>query len=394
MKYLTALIKKSRFLIGNLLDRCPPLRTAANWALYVNFLFWKLKVQAKDYGKEFDASKVCWINPEVIKYISLKEFNIYQDEKAFARVILGNWDMLEKKIEDSNEYQVLKRKFIQREKIENTASNKLSDVSQSELKYACDLTSNTKDEITANVGREGDILLNSGINTLSAAKLLNVQRVPIRIVVRYPQWQKFRKELYALSLEKSPSKRLYQPLTHPDLCDIAAEHRCEDRFDIIKENLSVRSGRLLDIGANLGYFCHKFEEIGFECYAVENDLQRIYFLKKLKRAENRKFRIISQSILEWEGVRKLEFDVVLALNIFHHFLKKKTAYLGLIKMLKTLKMREMFFEPHIFNEPQMKNTYKNYSEKEFVEFILQNSQFKSAEPIGIAQDGRPLYRLH
>jgi len=39
----------------------------------------------------------------------------------------------------------------------------------------------------------------------------------------------------------------------------------------------------------LGYFCHKFEEEKFDCYAVENDRENLHFLKILKRAENRGF---------------------------------------------------------------------------------------------------------
>lgn len=369
-------IKKFEYLISNLLDRCPPLRAATKRALHIKFFFWKLKVKTKDYSKELDADKVCWINPKIVKYRSLKEFDTHRDKKKFAKVIPGYWDLLERKIEDSNEYQTLKRKFIQGKKAGNAAYRWVSD--------------ETKDEITVNIGRKGDLLLNGGVHALSSVKLLNVQRVPIRIVARHPQWQKFRKEICSLALEK----RLYQPITHPDLCDMSAKHRSEDRFDIIRENLSVQKGRLLDIGANFGYFCHKFEELGFKCYAVENNLEDIYFLKKLRRASNRKFRIISRSIFEWEGVKKLEFDVVLALNIFHHFMKKKTTYLELINLLKNLKMKEMFFEPPLFNEPQMKRAYKNYSEKEFVEFILQNSQLKSAKLIGVSQDGRSLYKLY
>jgi cyclopropane fatty-acyl-phospholipid synthase-like methyltransferase len=163
---------------------------------------------------------------------------------------------------------------------------------------------------------------------------------------------------------------------------------------MIRKELSVEGGRLLDIGANWGYFCHKFEEIGFDCYAVEIERVNLYFLEKLKRAENRRFKIINKSIFEYQDIENSSFDVVLALNIFHHFLKDRASYYKLIDLLGKLKLGEMYFQPHCLGEPQMEGAYKNYSEEEFVKFILEASKLTKAELIGATQDGRKLYKLH
>ena len=69
-------------------------------------------------------------------------------------------------------------------------------------------------------------------------------------------------------------KEAYQPFIPSDLQDIPFSRAGESRFKMIKENLSVSEGTLLDIGANLGYFCHKFEEAGFE------DLMNMGFIIK------------------------------------------------------------------------------------------------------------------
>jgi hypothetical protein len=84
---------------------------------------------------------------------------------------------------------------------------------------------------------------------------------------------------------------------------------------------------------------------------------------------------------------------VLALNIFHHFLKNEESYFKLLNLLKDLKMREMYFQPHLPNEPQMRGAYKNYSVEDFVAFILKASRLSRAEFIGSAEDGRRLYKL-
>jgi 2-polyprenyl-3-methyl-5-hydroxy-6-metoxy-1,4-benzoquinol methylase len=341
------------------------MRVVANRISYAKFFFWRLKVRAKDYREELNARKICMINPETIKYCLLEGFSKQQDQSEYVPVLSGSWDLLDKRIEDLDEYEAVKREVS-----ESASVNR------------------NRNEITVAIGREGDFMLANGLRALLTARKLQVQLIPVAIIARHLRWQELRKELYALALEK----RLYQPATHPDL-DIPAEHPCEDRFKIIRDNLSAQKGKILDIGADFGYFCHRFEELGFECYAVENDLKNLYYLRKLKRATGAKFKIVPEGIFEWEGSKALQFDVVLALNIFHHFLKRKKSYAKLIDLLKGLQMKELFFEPHFSNERQMKNAYKNYTEEEFVEFILQNSQLRRAKLVGTATDGRQLYKL-
>ena len=186
----------------------------------------------------------------------------------------------------------------------------------------------------------------------------------------------------------------YQPIINSGLKDLPFLKEGEVRFKIIKENFSAPKGTLLDIGANLGYFCHKFEDEGFDCYAVEANRMLCYFMEKLRRAERKKFKVISQSIFDYKRNKDLVFDVVLALSVLHNFLQRKDTYFGLIKLLKRLKAQELFLETYFFdpsNPP--KNYYKNYTPDEFVSFIIENSSFKKAEFIGKSEQGRPIYKL-
>ena len=184
-------------------------------------------------------------------------------------------------------------------------------------------------------------------------------------------------------------EKAYQPITQ----DIPSLRQGDSRFEIIKKNLSVSGGTLLDIGANLGYFCHKFEDEGFDCYALEENRMLCYFMEKLKKAENRKFKVIPQSIFEYNKNKELIFDVVLALSVFHNFLERKDLYFNLIKLLKRLKTKELFFETYLPNEFKPEAYYKNYTPDQFVNFIIQNSCFNKAKFIGASEEGRPLYKL-
>lgn len=185
----------------------------------------------------------------------------------------------------------------------------------------------------------------------------------------------------------------YQPLLNSDLKDIPFSRMADSRFETIKRNLFVSKGTLLDIGANLGYFCHKFEDEGFDCYALEENRMLCYFMEKLKKAEGKHFKIIPQSIFEYKGDDFIVYDVVLALSVFHHFLKSEEAYFNLTKVLKRIKAKEFFFEPHLARELESKPFYKNYTPEQFVEFIIKNSWFKKSELLGQSPEGRPIYKL-
>ena len=185
----------------------------------------------------------------------------------------------------------------------------------------------------------------------------------------------------------------YQSFAGSELKDLPFLREGEVRFKIIKENLGIKGGTLLDIGANLGYFCHKFEEEGFECYAVEENKMLCYFIEKLKKVSGRSFKVICRSIFDYKKNQKLVFDAVLALSVFHHFLKSKENYFKLIELLKRIKAREFFFEPHLPQEFKGKTFYKNYTPEQFVDFIMENSCFKKVELIGESEGGRPIFKF-
>jgi hypothetical protein len=387
---------------------------------------WKLEsIQSRDYALDID--KTHWLNPQIIRYSSLKEFDIC---KYKGKTIGGDWDRLEKRLEKIDIYVASKEVFLNGKKWDETVFYKriLARIKKGEFLWGCKNKSeldqryrnieilyhkirndgyksqrelSTKDdynpmiiddEITVCVGRYGDLLFSNGAHRLSIAKIVGIKKVPVKVAVRHPRWMNFRKRV--LLHAKKHGGKISHSITHPDLCHMSPFHKSEDRYRIIKENLSVKKGRLLDIGACWGYFCHKFEEEKFDCYAVENDRENLYFLKTLKRAENRNFRIIPKSILEYGDIKNLFFDVVLALNIFHHFLKNRNTYYGFIDLLQNLRLKEMFFEPHLPNEPQMGSAYRNYSNEEFVRFITQNSNLKNAQLIGEGEDGRKIYKLY
>lgn len=247
-------------------------------------------------------------------------------------------------------------------------------------------------EVTISIGRDGDLMFSASAHRLSIAKLLGVEQIPVQVAVRHPEWMNFRKSLSLYAEERGG--KVYQSIMHPDLEDITASHICEDRFDLIVNNMAATSGTLLDLGANLGYFSNKFEELGFECIAVEDSVRTLHFLKELKRVGNRHFRVIGKSLFEIPELFETHYEVVLALNIFHHFLGTKEAYEKLVEFLGKLQVDELFLEPHLPEESHHFGIYKSYSPEEFVEFVLDSSNLSKAEFTGEATDRRKIFRLH
>ena len=422
-KILFTLEEKSP-LIGNFL-----IKLLRNF----RFLFYKLIFFFnKDKIRKGDIFKVYWVNPNDIQYCYNGKCNVFTDRGSVKN---GNWDIPTKKFEDTDVSRGMKERFVDKKEWEQTKfyNNILKRINQGETVWHCinenqwilrlkridaiyqnikengyrlQISQKNKklntyfgkederyrkiDEILISIGRNGQLLASDGAHRLAIAKILKLSKIPVMILARHSEWMEFKKEL--IFYAKLKNNKLYQPAYYCDLEDIPFDHGPE-RFKLIKESLSFRSGTLLDIGANIGYFCHKFEKIGFDCLAVEINPQDVYFMKRLRDANNQKFQVVQQSVFDHKKGKELNFDIVLALNIFHHFLKREIDYKRLKKFLSRVNAKEMFFEAHNPEEPQMQGVYKNYNPENFVKFIIDNSSFNNSSLIFSFDNGRRLYKI-
>ena len=429
------IILKTRQLIYDLNDNFMfigmPLEIGWRLLHRLKFIFGKkildLKGQLKCNIDNINPDSIYWVNPQRIRYYLNSRFKKWKD---YDKIKKGKWDRSKKLIEDLDVYKAVIQRFNEGKNWEDTKFYQkiLKDVSKGIIKWDCknkeewdkilnefeslyyEIKSSSSESkkklfnskelfvklnlpkalhnIIINISRDGELLLIKGKFMLSLAKLLDIPEVPIIIKTRHKKWINFKKDLSYLS-RQGP---LYQQSTHPDLQEFPFVYG-DNRFNMIKENISITKGNVLDIGANLGYFCRKFEEMGFDCYAVEANSYYIHFLKKLKKAENKKFKIIKGTIFNYKKNQEITFDVVLALFIFHHFLKRRNTYFNLVKLLNRIKVKELFFgayNPSSFRNPKV---YKSYTPDQFVNFILENSCLNKAKFIGKTKKGRCLYKL-
>lgn len=443
--------KLSQFYLSNIKpysDRIPYFRTLTSsiWSM-----IWKCKLKLKSLWLSINLEKIYWVSPRKINYaLERNEFPIseYKYKRKISnryRGFTGNIIKFEEKII----YQSFYHHFIGGKKWEETDFYKraINEIKDGKYKWGCssvseynrrckeldklyyDIKNNgikiqktlrgtallkenrikeIKGEIRVLIGPEGELIYRNGQHRLSIAKLLNLEKVPVQILDRHKNWLKFRKEILTYIQREMKGKAL-QPLLHPDLSDIPSLWS-DKRFEIIRRGLTIKNGTLLDIGAHWGYFCHKFEEIGFQCTAMEDSPKNLYFLRKLRRAGNASFKIMNKSILDYKdyehGEDKLNFDIVLALNIFNQFsgIEKQDLYFKLVKLFGILKAKEIYFqmpdEPEGIQQVQVqvqvqvkdkyrninrnrnRNRGKNYSSQEIIDFIIGNTNFHNVDRIG------------
>lgn len=402
------------------------------WHLYLGFWNQVYAWRWRSEPARADPRRIYWIEPERIQYVMERprDFHSLADR---GRVLGGTWDLPRRPFDDLPIASAVYQRIHENRPWCETAyyDDILARIeagrapyglqSQHDLDQRCvfidhiissmrhhgyrlsseielpgeDKNAQQQDaEILCNIDRDGRYLFYDGQHRLAIAKTLGIVRVPVKILIRHRSWQDLRNELHFLAQKQNGA--LYQPALHPDLTDIAAHHCCEDRFNAIQAHLRQPKGTLLDLGANLCYFCHRFEQIGYDGVAVESDPLIARLAERLRIAEDRNFRIVCNDLLDEQTIPSQKFDIVLALNIFHHFLKTQETYSALEKWLQTMAGRVgmVFFEPHHPAENQMRHAYRNYAEQQFVEFIRKNLRMRKSEHIYRSTDARNVFLLY
>jgi 2-polyprenyl-3-methyl-5-hydroxy-6-metoxy-1,4-benzoquinol methylase len=188
-------------------------------------------------------------------------------------------------------------------------------------------------------------------------------------------------------MEKNRGK-LYHRIPHPDFDGLPVAHG-DERFDIIKPHLAYPGGTVLDIGTHWGQFAHWLDDLGYHVTAVEHAPKYAYIARGIRDICNKEFEIIEGSIF---NVNDLKFDIVLALNIFHHFLKTEKHFEQLLVLLEQLDAPLMFFQSHVPTEKQMEGAYRNMDQDDFAEFVRKTARYSRAECIG-KEGPRNIYKM-
>ncbi len=250
------------------------------------------------------------------------------------------------------------------------------------------LLSEQFDEISVHVGRHGDLYLCQGRHRAVYAMLLGVKEVPVNILVRHAEWYSFKQEI--TDYTAASDGRVLSPLTHVDLQYIPT-HFGEKRFDMIVEATDLAGGTLLDIGANWGYFSHRFEDMGFECTALEENERDRYYLERLKRAERRRF-VVTPGKDAVVGENGGDYDMVLLLDGSREYLADDAALERLRHMLDEITMKEMYVQLPPVNG-KIAASLGGLGNDQLAGAIADRTCLSEIRLIGNAEDGSPIYRI-
>jgi hypothetical protein len=253
-------------------------------------------------------------------------------------------------------------------------------------------TDSPHDEIRVGIRRDGRLLFLDGRHRLAIARVLGIDSIPVRVAVRHEEWGGFKQDV--LDYASSHNGRVYQKIDHPDLRHVPAGHG-DERIEMIEKALRPYGNRglsLLDIGAHWGYMCQQLERLGFRCQGIELNKRSAEFAERISVATNSRFTIWRGSVFRFPDVE--DFEVILALNIFHHFLKQRESHQELQNLLGRMRAEVIIFEAHKHDPPaQMAGAYRNYPPEEFVEFVSGGAGLSNFEELGAAPDGRRLFKL-
>lgn len=371
-----------------------------------------------------------WIDTEKIQYLSELKSKKWRD---IYRIIGGDWDKCNRRFEDLILYQAFKQKFIEGKKWEDTeyyrtglenilkgldkwGYNDKGDLDR-RIKFIEDLFYKIKtkgfkskrelistknwisrldihkllDNIAVDIGRNGQLLIRHGKNRLSIAKVLNISEIPVTIIARHKEWMYFRRNLRKY-FKVYQNRKKVQILKHPDLQNIPYKQG-ENFFDIIRKNISIFKGTLLEMEAQLGFFSIKFEDDGFECYAQESNPVYLKLLKKLKTAENKKFNIIAESIYDYIKAHKVDFDIIIAINFLNNYLKNKENFHDLINFFKNVKVKEFFIEIPNQKKVRKAKAFRNYDTNRLIDIIIENSCLNKATLLSKTNYKSYVYKL-
>jgi 2-polyprenyl-3-methyl-5-hydroxy-6-metoxy-1,4-benzoquinol methylase len=188
---------------------------------------------------------------------------------------------------------------------------------------------------------------------------------------------------------KSHRGRMYAPIRHPAFDDIPYQHGPE-RWTLIEENIPDGARTALDIGSHWGYFAHCLEDYGLETTAAEKSRSYLDFLDRIRELCGKRFKTYRGSVFDMPD--PLSFDVVVAFNIFHHFIKEESTFKEFVGFLNRLECQVMFFQAHNPTEGQMSRAFRNFEPHEFAEFVKREAGLSQVREIGRVGQ-RPVFAI-
>ncbi|ELZ51165.1 hypothetical protein C465_04319 [Halorubrum distributum JCM 9100] len=83
--------------------------------------------------------------------------------------------------------------------------------------YSAKNVAPASDEVLVNIGRSGNIIFDEGRHRFAVARILGLESIPVKVLVRHENWQAIRREVARTDSTAELSDRSRRYLDHPDI---------------------------------------------------------------------------------------------------------------------------------------------------------------------------------
>lgn len=162
---------------------------------------------------------------------------------------------------------------------------------------------------------------------------------------------------------------------------------------MIRGDLESAHASILDLGAESGFFCHRFEEQGMSCRAVEENPEKLGILRALCRASNRKFEIFDTVPALLAQPSTPEFDAVLALNLFSAVESQPGRRAVLQNYLRQLSYRRLYLLSSVAGDEEPRPRLHGSEGCSALADFARQLNMDRLEPCIRLDNGKTLFRL-
>ncbi|HEY3291012.1 MAG TPA: hypothetical protein VGK87_12850, partial [Anaerolineae bacterium] len=197
----------------------------------IRFGIWKRYIASRVMlsGRHPVANQQLWISPDAVSKVGIGLDNKGQSD-AIGNVVAGDWDMQRMTFDDLDLMVSFRAHFVNSEPWSNTSyfrymQNALAggirisgitsqaeieahlqaidrhyaDISQNgyqpQTLYQTSVSTSNLDDVSVNITRNGELVVERGRQRLAIAKLLNLPRIPVKVGWRHTQWSHFRAQI-------------------------------------------------------------------------------------------------------------------------------------------------------------------------------------------------------
>ncbi|XVH33537.1 hypothetical protein ACNS7O_17965 (plasmid) [Haloferacaceae archaeon DSL9] len=231
------------------------------------YVLWNAWKHNQVHPAKIDPYKIIWIDPDRIEFVAeppgLPRFH------RLGRIADGDWDRKDTRFADTDVYRAFDAHFNRDREWENTEffHRILDEIQSGQVRWDCtsraDLEARCQDldelyesikehgfrtqrelanigiddpigrvrysaydrlindEIAVDIGRDGELLFSDGRNRLSIAKVLDVDAIPVLILMRHTYWQQFRDRVSEHVRDAGTLPKMLE--SHPDLRDLGED---------------------------------------------------------------------------------------------------------------------------------------------------------------------------